>query len=262
MITGALRRRAEELEAARLPFVEATVVGARRPASVRPGATAIVGADGRIDGFIGGVCAEESVKLHALRVMESGEPLLLRILPGEGDADAEAPAAEGAVTVENPCLSGGALEIFLEPHLPAPTVLVVGDTPITEALADLGARIGYAVITSDEGIDEPDSNATAVVVASHGKGEERTLAAALQAGVPYVALVASAQRGASVRDALDVPEELRDEVRTPAGLDIGARTPAEIALAILAEIVASRSPAPTETEAPAAVDRAGHEHCH
>jgi xanthine dehydrogenase accessory factor len=262
MITGELQRRAEELEAARIPFVEATVVGARRPSSVRPGATAIVGADGRIEGFIGGACAEESVSLHALRVMESGEPLLLRILPGEGDADAEPPAAEGSVTVENPCLSGGALEIFLEPHLPAPTVLVIGNTPIAAALADLGTRVGYAVITSDDAPDKVDADAAAVVVASHGRGEERTLEAALEAGVPYVALVASARRGTAVRDALDVPQELRDQVRTPAGLDIGARTPAEIALAILAEIVASRTDPALSPGAPAVDAAAGEHHCH
>jgi xanthine dehydrogenase accessory factor len=261
MITAGLQRRAEELETARIPFVEATVVGARRPSSVRPGATAIVAADGRIDGFVGGACAEESVRLHALRVMESGEPLLLRIRPGEGDAEAEAPAAEGSVTVENPCLSGGALEIFLEPHVPAPTVLVVGDTPIAAALADLGTRVGYAVVASEQGVDRPDADAAAVVVASHGRDEERTLAAALEAGVPYVALVASPRRGAAVRDALDVPQELRDQVRTPAGLDIGARSPAEIALAILAEIVASR----TETlpgATPAVEEPASEHHCH
>lgn len=262
MITGELQRRADELQAARIPFVEATVVGARRPTSVRPGAAAIVAADGRIDGFIGGTCAEESVRLHALRVMESGEPLLLRILPGEGDAEAEAPAAEGSVTVENPCLSGGALEIFLEPHLPAPTVLVVGDTPIATALADLGTRVGYAVVASEEGIDRPDADAAAVVVASHGRDEERTLEAALEAGVPYVALVASPQRGAAVRDALAVPEDLRDQVRTPAGLDIGARTPAEIALAILAEIVAARSATALAGGTPAVTELTGGHHCH
>ena len=86
-----------------------------RPASVQPGASALVLGDGTIEGFVGGHCAEPSVRLHALHVLETGEPLLLRIEPGNGEGD----AIDGAVTVHNPCISGGALEIFLEPHLPA-----------------------------------------------------------------------------------------------------------------------------------------------
>jgi xanthine dehydrogenase accessory factor len=246
MIAGELARRAQELAAARIPFVEATVIAARRPASVRPGASAIVGVDGTIEGFVGGACAEESVRLHALRVIESGESLLLRITPGDAEAAAEEPpAAEGSVTVANPCLSGGTLEIFLEPHLPAPVLIVVGETPIADAIADLGARVGYGVISSPDGkrelgAGEPGSGIAAVVVASHGRHEEAALEAALRAGVPYVALVASPVRGEAVRDALDLPAELRRQLRTPAGLDIGARTPAEVALSILAEIVAVR----------------------
>src|SRR3954447_1978012 len=114
-------------------FVSAVVVRAQRPSSVRPGDRAVVSPDGTIDGFVGGACAEPAVRLHALRVLETGEPLLLRIVPG----DDEAPAQEGAVTVQNPCLSGGALEIFLEPHVPAPRVAVVGDTPIAHTLPAL-----------------------------------------------------------------------------------------------------------------------------
>jgi xanthine dehydrogenase accessory factor len=237
VIGGELAKRAEELVAGRVPFVTATVVRAQRPTSVRPGDAALVGAEGTIDGFVGGMCAEGSVRLHALRVLETGEGLLLRILPGEADED---PAAEeGAVTVHNPCLSGGALEIFLEPHLPAPMILVHGDTPVAAALSELGRALGYEVMSSGEGRDEADSDAAAVVVASHGREEEAALAAALAGGVPYVGLVASPSRGAAVRDALDVPDELKAQLHTPAGLDIGARTPREIALSILAEIVAA-----------------------
>jgi xanthine dehydrogenase accessory factor len=100
-----LERRAQALRGQRTPFVVATVVRAQRPTSVRPGDCAIVLGDGAIEGFVGGTCAEESVRLHALRALETGEGLLLRILPGDG----EAPAGEGAITVQNPCLSGGAL---------------------------------------------------------------------------------------------------------------------------------------------------------
>jgi xanthine dehydrogenase accessory factor len=239
MMRGELAERAEqEGIAASVSFVEATVVRAQSPTPVRAGDAAIVHRDGTIEGFVGGTCAETSVRLHALRALETGEPLLLRILPGE--AEGEAGTGDGAVTVKNPCLSGGALEIFLEPRLPAATIRVVGQSPTALALADLGKRLGYAVELSAAGDSEPSSGDGAVVVASHGHEEERVLTAALRGGVPYVGLVASQIRGDAVRDSLDLPNVLRAQLRTPAGLKIGAQTPEEIALAILAEIVASR----------------------
>lgn len=222
-------------------FVRATVIRVQRPSSVRAGDTARVLPDGTIEGFVGGACAEESVRLHALRVLETGEPLVLRILPGDGEAAAE----EGAVTVSNPCLSGGGLEIFLEPHLPAPRMGVVGETPVAAALRTLAVGLGYEV--GEEGD-------AAVVVASHGHGEEEALARALEAGVPYVGLVASRKRGAAVVESLEAPD--RERVHTPAGLDIGARTPEEIALSILAEIVSLR-----EARVPEPVVEQAH-HCH
>jgi len=241
MIRGELAHRAESLALERRPFVYATVVRAQRPSSVRAGDAGIVLVDGTIEGFVGGACSESAVRLHAARALETGEPLLLRIVPGDG----EEPAAEGAVTVRNPCLSGGALEIFLEPRLPAPRVLVVGDTPIALALRELGERLGYDVVltTGDEEEREPDD--AAVVVASHGRQEERALEQALADEVPYVGLVASRRRGASVIEALraaGVSEQRLQRLHTPAGLDIGADGPEEIALSILAEIVKTRRP--------------------
>ncbi|HEX5955073.1 MAG TPA: XdhC family protein [Solirubrobacterales bacterium] len=239
MIRGELAQQVEELTAQRAPFVQATVVRAQSPTSVRPGYTAIVRPDGTIDGFVGGTCAETSVRLHALRALEIDEPVLLRILPGD-DPGAEAAAVEGAVTVRNPCLSGGALEIFLEPHLPAAAIRIVGSSPIGLALADLSDRLGYAVQLEAPEDSEPTADDAAVVVASHGHDEERVLTAALQRGVPYVGLVASRVRGGAVRESLELPADLRERLRTPAGLDIGAETPEEIAVAILAEIVTLR----------------------
>lgn len=221
-----------------VPFVEATVVRAQSPSSVRAGDAAIVRPDGTIEGFVGGACAEASVRLHALRALETGEPLLLRILPGE--AEGEAPAGEGSVMVKNPCLSGGGLEIFLEPHLAPATLRVVGQSPIALALADLGKRLGFGVELIAPGEGDAHADDVALVVASHGHEEERILTAALREGVPYVGLVASRVRGDAVRESLELPEQLRDQLHTPAGLEIGARTPEEIALAILAEIVALR----------------------
>ena len=220
------------------PFVAATVVRAQSPTSVRAGDSAIVRPDGAIEGFVGGTCAEASVRLYSLRAMASGEPVLLRILPAAAEGQPE--ADEGSVTVKNPCLSGGALEVFLEPHLPPPTMRVVGSAPIAIALADLSGRVGYAVESGEADLARPAPDDAAVVVASHGHDEERVLTEALQAGVPYVALVASEVRGRAVRESLDLSEEERARLHTPAGLEIGAETPEEIALAILAEIVALR----------------------
>ena len=135
------------------------------------GDAAIVLGDGTIEGFVGGACAEQSVRLHALRALETGEALLLRILPGDDDA----PAAEGAVTVQNPCLSGGSLEIFLEPMLASPRVLVVGDTPIAGAVARLGAELDLDVVTVPGADVEPAADDLALVVAAHGRDELHAL---------------------------------------------------------------------------------------
>jgi xanthine dehydrogenase accessory factor len=231
MIKGDLAKRMDRLVAERVPFVAATVIRALHPTSVRPGDSAIVLGDGTIDGFVGGVCAQASVRLHAARALETGEAVILRLIPGAGDDSSE----DGIVVAHNPCLSGGSLDIFLEPQLPALRILVAGDTPIARALTAVAGAAGYDVVSGD-----PDETLAAVVVASHGEAEEDLLAKALHAGVGYVALVASEKRGAAVRDSLDVPEALRDQLNTPAGLDIGARTPEEIAVAILAELVAKK----------------------
>jgi xanthine dehydrogenase accessory factor len=239
MIPAGLSRRAQELRAARVPFVVATVVRAQRPTSVRSGDAALVLGDGTIEGFVGGSCAEQSVRLHALRALETGEALLLRILPGDDDA----PAAEGAVTVQNPCLSGGSLEIFLEPMLAPPRVLVVGQTPIASALARLGAELDLDVETAAGADVEPAASDLALVVAAHGRDELRALRRALEARLPYVGLVASRVRGSAVAAELraeGVDEERLATLETPAGLAIGARTPEEIALSILARVVAVR----------------------
>jgi xanthine dehydrogenase accessory factor len=231
----AVTERSAELVAAGVPHVRATVVRAEHPTSVHAGDAAVVHADGTIEGFVGGTCAESSVQVHARAALDSGEPLLLRILPGvEGMT-----TAHGAVTVSNPCLSGGAVEIFLEPLAPPARLLVSGDTPIAQALVDLAGPLGFTAEATMAPI-EVGTDVAAVVVASHGRGEEQALTAALDAGVPYVALVASHRRGSAVLDALDIDDAARSRVSVPAGLDIGARTAPEIALSILAELVASR----------------------
>lgn len=250
MISGPLAERAEQLSADRVAFVVATVIRARRPTSVRPGFSALVLADGTVEGFVGGQCAESSVRLHSLRALETGEPLLLRIVPADDSADPGDPVPEaddsiGAAVVErNPCLSGGSLEIFLEPQLPPARLVVVGSTPIADALARVARSAGFQVAQGEHADARPDAGDAAVVVASHGGQEERALAEALTLGVPYVALVASATRGAAVRAGLELPDELRGKLHTPAGLAIGAQTPEETAVSILAELVSEQHAQP------------------
>ena len=244
--------RAAELSEAGVPYVEATVVRCVSPTSARPGDRAIVLGDGTIEGFVGGSCADTTVRLQALRLLETGEPLLLRIQPGETDGPSE---EEGAIVVSNPCLSGGALELFLEPHLPAPRVAIAGESPVARTLAELCEPLGLRAMLG--AVAEPGD--FAAVVASLGHGDEEAVRRGLEAGCDYVALVASRRRGAAVLDELraaGVPEAALASVRTPAGLEIGARTHAEIALSILAEIVAvRRSPAVPSAGAVAATPR-------
>jgi xanthine dehydrogenase accessory factor len=246
MMPAALTRRAAELAERGEAFATATVVRAQRPTSAKAGDCALVLADGTIEGFVGGDCAEHSVREHALRAIESGEPVLLRIVPF---ADGEAAAESGAVTVQNPCLSGGAIEVFLEPVLRAPRVIVEGDTPIAHALLRLGAELGFEMAGVD-GDFESRPGDLALVASGHGREELPALRRGLAAELPYVGLVASRRRGDGVLGELrgdGVPKEQLDRIDTPAGFDIGARTPQEIALAILARIVevrrAPRAPA-------------------
>jgi xanthine dehydrogenase accessory factor len=229
--------RAAALRAERVPFVHARVVRAQRPTSAKPGDEAIVFADGTIEGFVGGTCAESTVRAQSLRLLDSGEPLLLRISPDP--VEGTEAAAEGALTVHNPCLSGGTIEIFLEPVVPAPLVLVHGDSPIARALTSVGDLLGYRVTSWDESA-LTSTPVAAVVIASHGRDEETVVTAALSAGIPYIGLVASRKRGETVLASVRATEADGGRVHTPAGLDIGARTPEEVAVSILAEIVAER----------------------
>ena len=234
-----LAARAAALPAAGTPFVWATVVRAARPTSAKPGDSAIVLGDGQLDGFVGGDCAESTVRVQALEVLAAGETRLLRIAPEDG------PGEDGVVRVHNPCLSGGTLDIFLEPSVPLPLVLVYGQAPIATALLRADRMFGQQVRALTTAQAPLPEGVSAVVVASHGNDEVPVLNAALRAGVPYVGLVASRRRGPAVLAALPVDNAQRDRVRTPAGLDIGAHSPPEVALSILAEIVATRDrPAP------------------
>ena len=261
MITAAMSRRAEELAAEGVPFVTATVVRAQRPTSVQAGNVALVLADGGIEGFVGGVCTEHSIRAYSIEAMETGEAILLRILPFTEEAGA-APAdftdADGSVTVQNPCLSGGAVEVFLEPVLPAARLLIFGSSPAARVLSRIANAMGYRVDVVDPDADEgafPDAKlrrsadadalpaGAHVLVATMGDRDIEAIELALSRSPAYVGVIASAKRYALLRDALlakGVSRSALDTVAAPAGLDIGARSPEEIAVSVMAQIVERR----------------------
>jgi xanthine dehydrogenase accessory factor len=206
---------AGRLSANREPYAFATVVRVERPTSAREGNHALIKPDGSVTGWIGGACSEPTVVREALQSLADGKPRL--------------------VTIEGSCASEGLVEVFIEPQLPEPRLAVVGDSPAALALADLAARIGWRVTR------EVDPQAGAIVVATMGAGDEEALAAALATQAAYVGLVASKRRGAATVAALreqGVGEEALARVRCPAGLDLGPSSQEEIAVAVLAELVA------------------------
>lgn len=223
-----------ELLGERAPFVHATVVRAQSPTSTRPGDDAVILADGTVEGFVGGQCAAESVRTAALGALETGETVLLRILP---DGETGFPESLGSHAVVNPCLSGGALEIFLEPLLPSPLIQVVGATPIADAVAALAGSVGFSARAVGTLESDPVDGTVAVIVASHGRNEVESIRAALDAGVGFIGLVASVKRGASVLGAMELTKEERERIHAPVGLDIGARTAEEIGLSIIGAVV-------------------------
>lgn len=231
-----MSERAQQLTRTRTPYVHATVVRAQQPTSAHAGDEAILLQDGTIEGFVGGQCAQNSVRKAALGALQSHESVLLRVLP---DGDLQFPEAPGAAVVVNPCLSGGALEIFLDPQIPAPLVRICGVTPIADALTEICELVGFGVQRSGTETDSPDSLAdtTAMVIASHGGQEAEWIRAGLDAGLGYIGLVASRIRGASILDELGVTDAEQARVHTPVGLPIGAKTSAEIAISIVAQII-------------------------
>jgi len=264
-----LFERVTELENERVPFALAIVVSRRSPVSSHVGDRALVFADGRIEGFVGGSCSRDVVRRHGVEVIRSGTPRLLRIRPedvthGESGAEPGQP-----IFVAMSCASEGAVDVFIEPHLPAPRLIVVGVTPVALALARLASTIDYDVVlvagradlddvpkasqqtvTVDslrgfvDGLSASEAARTAAVVASLGQYDEAALDALLGADLLFIALVASRKRAARVFEALELGGRSREQlatVRSPAGLDIGARTPGDVAVSILAEIVATGS---------------------
>lgn len=224
-------------------FALATVVRCERPTSAKPGAKALVRADGRVTGWVGGACAEPVVVREALAALRDGRPRLIGLY-GEGG---RVPGrTEGLLEYAMTCHSGGTLEIYVEPYLPKPQLVLVGHGPVIETLASLGEAAGHAVLVlAAEAVREWVGERAlgwraSVVVATHGEGDEEALVSLLATDAGYVSLVASRRRAGEVARRLGergvAPERL-GRLKAPAGLDIGAVTPAEIAVSILAEVI-------------------------
>jgi xanthine dehydrogenase accessory factor len=231
------------------PYALATVVRVDPPVSSRVGDKAVVSVDGRLEGWVGGACAEPIVVREALAALAEGRPRLVRITPAELATAAAAPVPEaGVVAAVSTCPSGGGLEVFVEPVGVAPRLLVCGRTPVAATLARLAELVGYEVTgLGDADLDGVRTDAAgpgdAVVVASMGHYDEEALVAALRTRAGYVGLVGSRRRAATVFDALrrrGVADADVARVASPAGLDLGPSTQEEIAVAILAELIRER----------------------
>jgi len=253
-LAASLTRRGE-------PFVLAVVVRRSPPSSAQVGDLALVTAAGVFHGWLGGSCTAPTVIREARRALLDGKPQLISLSP-----DPEVESRPGVVAFPMTCHSGGSVEIYLEPVLPALRLAVFGLSPTARALVKLGKTMGYGVVVVGSGggvepelfpdadqvvpgvgalLREPETSPRPrfAVVATMGEGDEEAIRDALALGPVYLGVVASARRFAQLSQTLllqGVPASALDAIRSPAGMTIGARTPEEIALSILAEIVDRR----------------------
>ena len=269
MITARFEDRFESrlssLRATGEPFAIATVVRTVDATSAKPGAKAIVLADGTIaEGWIGGGCARSAVGKAGAAAIKAGQPQFISLRPEELlAAEGVVPGEEraGVRFARNGCPSKGSMDIFVEPVLPRPRLVVFGAGPVAMALADLAGRFDMHRVLAAPGLAPGMAEGVAdqvqdgfaleagaagqrfVVVATQGRGDEAGLRAALASGAGYVAFVGSRRKFATLAARLrgdGVEEAALARVKAPAGLDIHAITPEEIALSILAEITMRR----------------------
>jgi xanthine dehydrogenase accessory factor len=249
-----LLRLAADLAGRREPFVTAVVVERRAPSSARVGDRAVITADGAFHGWLGGSCTRPTVLAEARRALADGRPRRIAL-----DPEPDTVERPGVDVFPMTCHSGGSVEIYLEPVLPRPALLVFGVSPVARALAALGNGLGYRVTVADPDAEASDLPGAEVatdlstlgpfeapfyaVVATMGEDDEGAILAAAPLDPDYLGVVASARRFGEMRQTLaarGLDAERLDRIRSPAGLDLGARTPEEIALSILAEIVQLR----------------------
>ena len=245
-----LYNKAAELTSQGQPFAIATVVGVVGSSSARPGSKAIIDPFGKLlMGWVGGGCAESAVRSEAMVCIETERPRLITV-----------DMSDEQVGVGMPC--GGSMDIFIEPVLPKPELLIVGHGRIAETLAVLGDLMGFAITVNDPAADQsafpqarrivtedfdltetPVGPKTYVVIATQHKRDHLWLEKALKGNAAYVALIASHHRSKLVLDYLrtgGMPEQTIATVWAPAGLDLAASTPEEIALSVMSQMVALR----------------------
>jgi xanthine dehydrogenase accessory factor len=234
-LIAAMTRRAQ-------PYALATVVRTVSATAAKAGAKAVILADGTLAaGWIGGGCARGAVLRAARAAMADGQPRLISVQPEEqlhAQALRAGETRDGIEYARNACASRGTMDVFVEPVLPPPRLRVFGASPVALALARLGPEFGFTVET--EAVPTADDF---IVVSTQGRGDAEALKAALAADAPYTAFVGSRRKVAALKAALAAegfPPAPLDRLRGPAGLDIGAVTPEEIALSILAEIIRER----------------------
>jgi xanthine dehydrogenase accessory factor len=238
-----------DLRRRRQPFAMATVVRAERPTSSKPGDKAIISPDGTLTGWIGGSCAHDIVVRNALESLEEGSPRFLT-LSSASPSDVK---RQGVIDVPMQCYSGGVLDVFIEPNLPKPQMVVVGYETVARALVRIGRTLQFHVTVVDplatkESVPEADAivnelklpGADFIVVATHGRYDEEALEQAVKTDAPYIALVASPKRAGTILQILRDRGIDVGRIKSPAGLDIGAQGAEEIALSIVAEIVQQR----------------------
>ena len=223
-------------------FVLATVVWSQGPSSGQQGSRAIVMASGHVLGWIGGACAEPVLIREAQQALVEGQPRLLALGTSEELVD----TPEGVTAIAISCQSDGALQIFIEPFVSAPHLVVVGRSPMAQTLFQLARDLDWnaELIEGAEFSTDAASSRSIVVVATQGHGDEDIIELALAAGPAYLGVVGSPRRGEALRGYLkdrNISQELVDSIRVPVGLDLGRTTHREIAVAVLSELVRLRA---------------------
>jgi len=231
----------DELRAREEPFVLATVVAYKSPQSAKPGSKAIIKADGSSIGWVGGGCVQPIVMREAKRALQTGQPKLLTISPDDPRDD-----WKGVESFRMTCEGGGSLEIYLEPYLPKPQLLIVGTSPVAETLAQLGAMLDFKVVVADtdfSSVKDQINESSYVVVATMGNRDEEGLLAVIGTRPKYLGLVASRKKSEALFEYVRTTGTTDEDIAVitcPAGLEIGGETLPEIALSVAAEITRIR----------------------
>ena len=250
-------KRANELVAKGKPFAMATVVRAQSPTSAKPGSKAIIEAEGELQGWIGGGCAQPAVLKSARESIQDGESRLIRVSPKGGEAQ-----LEGIIDFGSSCYSGGTLDIFIEPVLSPTSLLIIGSAPVAVSLCVLAKNVGFNVtvatrtteedkskdkfpdaarIVSDQALSDIEfTSPPLIIIASQGQRDEACLISALEIESAYIGFVASAKKADKLKDKLlerGINQTQLEKIISPVGVEIAATTPEEIALSVLAGLV-------------------------